>query len=236
MSLFVVTPDTVWNPGALRFSSAPRKILQRGMLLPRLDFTWGLLARVIFENQVLRYLVALGPFVAAILIWPDLALPISQAPVPMVLAIAFVELRVLRVPREKRARLMSEDAVARTLDTLNFRGRRILARLAASRGLEHGGLYLVVEQSDMAKVAPLTAVSVQADSGKSRLVSLSDEERQIIRDDLFDDSFTERQLHIANLRENVGIRSVSFDARGVSAHARLAARLSQAPVPEERPA
>ncbi|MEM1362902.1 MAG: hypothetical protein AAGF94_14505 [Pseudomonadota bacterium] len=227
MSFFVVAPETVWNPGALEFSSAPRKILQRGLLMPRREFRWGLIGRILFESQVLRFLTVLLPFVFAMLIWPELALPISQAPLPMFIAIGFVELRVLRPTKEKRATLMSDADLARTLDTLNYRGRRILTQIAAGRALETGVLYLVVEQSDMAKVPPLTIASVQSDSGKSRLVSLTAEEREIIRDELFDGDFTEDQLLLANLRESAEIRSVSFDTRGVSAHARLSALLSK---------
>lgn len=236
MSFFVVAPDTVWNPGALEFSSAPRKILQRGMLMPRREFRWGLIGRILFESQVLRFLTVLLPFVFAMLIWPELALPISQAPLPMFIAIGFVELRVLRPTKEKRTKLISDADLARTLDTLNFRGRRILTQIAAGRQLETGELYLVVEQSDMAKVPPLTIASVQADSGKKRLVSLNEKERALIRETLFDDDFTEEQLLLANLRESAEIRSVSFDTRGVSAHARLAAMLSKPSEASEAPA
>ena len=55
------------------------------------------------------------------------------------------------------------------------------------------------------------------------------------RDGRFDEEFTDRQLHTANLREDLYLRSATFDARGVSGHARLDAILS-APKPEEAPA
>ncbi|MEL7215534.1 MAG: hypothetical protein AAFY35_18685 [Pseudomonadota bacterium] len=225
MSLFVLSPDAVWNPGLLNFPTAPRKILERGMILPRRDVTWGFVARVIFESQVLRFVIALLPFGIAAIIWPGAALPISQAPVLMLVAIGVIELRVLRLSRAKRKDMTSEAAAARALDSLNFRGRRILAQLAASKGVETGTLYLVVEQSDMVRVPPLTIASLQLDEGKSRLVPLTSEERAIIRDGLFDDEFSERDLFLANQREGVAFRSVSYDARGVSAHARLAAFL-----------
>ena len=234
MSLFVLSPDVVWNPGVLNFPTAPRKILERGMILPRRDVTWGFVARAVFESQVLRFVIALLPFGIAAILWPGAALPISQAPLLMLVAIGIIELRVLRVPRAKRQEMTTEAAAARALDSLNFRGRRILAQLAASKGIETGTIYLVVEQSDMVRVPPLTIASLQLDEGKSRLVPLTAEERAIIRDGLFDDDFTERDLFLANQREGVAFRSVAYDARGVSAHARLAAFLDNT-APEEAP-
>ncbi|WP_299970250.1 hypothetical protein [uncultured Roseobacter sp.] len=225
MSLFVLSPDTVWNPGILSFPTAPRKILERGMILPRRDVSWGFIGRVIVENQVLRFFVALLPFGVAAVVWPAAALPVSQAPIAMLIVIGFVELRVLRIPREKRESMATEAEAARALDTLQFRGRRILAQFAARRGIETGTIYLVIEQSDMVRIPPMTVVSLQLDHGTSRLIPLSAEERALIRDTLFDAEFTERQLHLANQREGVTLRSVAFEARGVSAHARLAAFL-----------
>lgn len=236
MSLFVLSPDTVWNPAILGFSTAPRKILERGLILPRRDVTWGFIARMIFESQVLRFLIACLPFGVAAIIWPAAALPISQAPVVMLMTIGIVELRLLRIPREKRAQMTTEVEAARALDSLHFRGRRILAQLAARQGIEKGTIYLVIEQSDMVRVPPLTIASVQRDHGKSRLVPLTAEERAVIRDGLFDDEFTERHLFLANQREGVSFRSVAFEARGVSAHARLAAYLDATENPAEAPA
>ncbi|MEM9341495.1 MAG: hypothetical protein AAGA87_00470 [Pseudomonadota bacterium] len=229
MSLHVLSPETVWNPGLLAFPTAPRKILERGMILPRREATWGLVVRVLVENQLLRYLVALLPVVIMALIWSDFALPIAQAPIPMLILLAFIEMRILRVPPHKREGITTEAAAARALDTLQFRGRRILTQLAARRGIENGTLFLVVEQSDLARVPPLTVASVQLDHGKSRLLPLTAEDRALIRDELFDSEFTERDLLLANLREDTALRSVAFEARGVSAHARLAAFLDNAP-------
>lgn len=236
VSLFVLAPETVWNPSALEFPTAPRKILQRGALLPRREFTWALLVRLFLEMQVLRFMMALLPFVLAILIWPDMALPISQAPLFMLIAIGFVELRVLRISPQKRESVTTEADAARALETLNFRGRRVLTRVAAHRGLKSGTLFLVAEQSELARVPPLTVVSVQADSGRHRLVPLGEAERQIIREGLFDAEFSEADLLKANLREDVPMRSVMFDARGVSSHARLAAFLERPPAEGVAPA
>ena len=165
------------------------------------------------------------PFVAAGLVWPSLALPLGSAPVLMLIAIGLVELRLLRIPKNKRRALRTEAEVARTLDTLTLRGRRILAQIAARRGIETGRLFLVVEQSDIARIPPLTVASVQLEEGKTRLVPLTPEERAVIRDGLFDAEFTERQLFLANQAEGETLRAVTFEARAVSAHARLAAFL-----------
>lgn len=236
MSLFVLSPDVVWNPGILEFPTAPRKILGRGLILPRRDVTGAFLARAIFESQLLRFLLACLPFGVAAYLWPAAALPISQAPLAMLIAVAIVELRVLRLSRDKRAQMTTEAKAAQALDSLNFRGRRILAELAARRGINSGAIYLVIEQSDMVRVPPLTIASVQLDEGKSRLVPLSLEDRKIIYDGLFDDDFTERDLFLANQRDGQSFRSVTFDARGVSAHARLAAFLERPPASGEAPA
>ncbi|WP_299785787.1 hypothetical protein [uncultured Marivita sp.] len=234
MSVFILSPDTVWNPKALETGSVPRKVLHRIALLPKGGGA-GLVARVIMENEPLRYFIALSPFVAAMFIWTDLALPISQAPVAMIIVIGFFEMKVLRISPEKRQKLMSEDDAARVLDTLSYRARRVLTRLAAQRGQTSGDLMLVVEQSELAHVTPLTLVSVQTSEGKPRILPLAADERALIEAELFDADFTERQLHTANLREDVYLRAVTFDARGVSGHARLAALLD-APAPQEAPA
>ena len=235
MPAFVLTPHTVWNPGAMAFGSAPRKILDRIAILPRREAGLAVVLRVILENQLLRYTTALLPFIVAMLLWPHLALPISQAPLPMLLVIALVELKVLRLSKEKRQSLLSDDEAARILDTLAFRGRAILSKIAAKNPDLGGELYLVIDQSEMANVPPLSIITVQTSEGKTRLLPLDAEDRQRIRDDLFDDSFTERDLHRVNLREDMFLRNVAFNTRGVTAHARLAAILD-APQPKEAPA
>lgn len=234
MSVFVLSPRTVYNPKALETGSVPRKVLHRIAFLPRRGGP-ALIARVIMENEPLRYFIALSPFVAAMFIWRDLALPISQAPLAMVIAIGFFEMKVLRISSDKRAALMSEDEVARVLDTLSYRARQVLTKIAAHRGQTRGELMLVVEQSELARVTPLTLVSLQTSEGKPRILELDGVESDMIRSDLFDDMFSDRQLHTANLLEDTYLRSVTFDARGVSGHARLAAILNS-PEPEEAPA
>lgn len=231
MSMFILSPETVWNPKALETGSVPRKVLHRIAFLPKGGGA-AMVARVIFENEPLRYFIALSPFVAAMFIWRDLALPISQAPVAMIIVIGFFEMKVLRLSPDKRKALMTEDDAARVLDTLNYRARRVLTRLAAHRGQTSGEMMLVVEQSELAHITPLTLVSVQTREGKPRILPLADAERGLIADGLFDADFTEHDLHAANLREDVYLRSVTFDARGVSGHAQLAALLD-APARQE---
>lgn len=226
MSLMIVTPGTVHNSRALRTGTVPRKILKRVFVLPRRgERSVGLAVRLIAEVEALRYLIALTPFVAVGLIWTELALPLAQAPLLMVIVIGFFELRVLRPTAARRGKLMSEDDAARILDTLNFRARALLSRIAARRDGPEGEIMLVVEQSDLAHVPTLTLVSLQTAEGRPRILDLSQEDRDMIRRELFDDDFAERQLHTANLRQNVFLRPIVFDTRGVTAHARLAAIL-----------
>lgn len=227
MSVFVLTPDTVWNPGPLRIRSVPRKLVDRIAIFPRREAGMGTVIRMIFDNQILRFTAALSPFLIAMLIWRDLALPIAQAPVAMLIVVGFVELRVLRIPLDRRKEVCTEAEAARAFDALAFRARKILADIAARRGVTAGELHLVVDQSDLVRVAPLTIVSVQTELEGQGVVALDEEERAMIRDGLFDDDFTERKLHLANTREGKFMRSVAFDTRGVTAHARLAAILDK---------
>lgn len=231
MSLLVLSPDTVVNQSILSFSTAPRKILQRGMILPRRTAKLSVRFRFIVESQLVRYAVTLSPFLAVGLIWRDLALALGSAPVFMLAAIGLVEMRLLRIPVAKRGTITTEAEAARTLDTLTFRGRRVLTELAARRGMDSGTLYLVIEQSDLVRIPPLTIVSLQSDTGKSRLIPVNDAERAVITEGLFDADFTEEALARANQREGVFLRSVAFEARSVSAHARLAAFLDNPPQP-----
>jgi len=230
MPAFVLSPDTVWNPSSFDFRTAPRKILERIAILPRREAGAKLVLRVILENQLLRYTTALLPFIIAMFVWPHLALPISQAPLPMLLVIGLVELKVLRISKEKRQKLISEDEGARVLDTLAFRGRAVLAKIAARHPDVTGELYLVIDQSELANVPPLSILSVQTSEGKKRLMPIDTEDRDIIRSELFSTDFTERDLHRVNMRDNIFLRSVAFNTKGVTAHARLAAILD-APQP-----
>ncbi|MGD1883671.1 MAG: hypothetical protein ACFB11_15350 [Paracoccaceae bacterium] len=224
--MFVLTRNTLLNPGALDTVNLPKRVLGRVMIWPRRGASGAFWARLIFEVQPLRYTVLLLPFMAAIFIWPHLALPIAQAPVPMLIVIGVVELKVLRRNKASRAALISEDDAARTLDLLHFRGQDALRRIVARRKLQEGEMQLIVEQSEMARITPLTLVSLQRDQPKPHVVDLDEQERQILHATLFDADLTERDLHNANLRYDTFLRDVTLDARGVSAHARLEAALA----------
>ncbi|MFP4570582.1 hypothetical protein [Rhodosalinus sp.] len=232
--MIVIAPNTVFNPAALETRQVPKKMFRRIGILPRRAGigTW---ARIVFDVQILRYLVALAPFVIAMLIWPRLAFPIAQAPILMVLLVGLIEMKMLRVSKTARAGMIDEDAAARGLDTLRFRARTILTRLAAGKALSRHRLHLVVEQSELARVPPLTLVSVQLDGPDPQLLPLDAGEQRLIREALFDDDLTERDLLRINLREDIFLRDVALEARGVSAHARLAALIEQR-APQAQPA
>ncbi len=177
--------------------------------------------------QWLRYAAALLPFVFAALIWREFALPIAQAPLLMVIAIGFFELKVLKLDEAARVRLADDTAHAETLDRLRFRGQGVLRRIAARHDLADGALTLVVEQSDLARVRPLTFVSVQRAHPGPEVMTLDPEDRQLLQEGLFDGIEDERALHLANLAEDQFLRAVTVEARSVSAHARLRARLER---------
>lgn len=220
--MFIVTPDTVLNPAVLETRQLPRRFFGRVTLWPRRGGTWGLVARTVFEVEVLRYTSSLIPFIAAALIWQDKALAIAQAPLLMFMLVYAVETRVLRPSPQRRAALIARDAADRTLDLLRSRARTILTRVAAGRGMAEGTLWLVVEQSELARVAPLTYVSVQAEDGPE-VLRLTEAEERLIRDTLFQPPLDERQLQRVNLMENEFLREARLDTRNVSAHARMEA-------------
>ncbi|MFK7744119.1 MAG: hypothetical protein AB8B47_03625 [Roseobacter sp.] len=157
------------------------------------------------------------------LIWPHLALPISQAPIPMLILIAFIETRVLNMPNDKRQTVIDDDDMARVLDAFNFNAKRILTRIIARRALAEGELLLVVEQSELARVTPLTLVSVQTATPHPQVLDLDSEEISMIRDSLFDATVTAATLHLVTVRTRENLRSVSVDTSSISAHARMAA-------------
>lgn len=224
--MLVVTASTILNPGVLETRSLPKKFFGRVQLLPR-GAGAGLWARFILEMQFVRYVAALVPFIAIPFMSNDLALPVTQAPLAMVLVIAFVEMRVLRLTGRARDRLMSEDEAERRVDAFTFRARGALRRIAARRAMAEGEIALVLEQSELARVAPLTLVSVQSPVPGPHVLDLDEAERAILHETLFDAELTERMLHNANLRLEQTIREVKIEARSVSAHARLAAALER---------
>ncbi|OAN76810.1 hypothetical protein A8B78_15075 [Jannaschia sp. EhC01] len=219
--MIILSPETVLNPSVLETRSLPKKVIGRVQILPRgaALSTW---IRLIFEVQFLRYLFALLPFLALILFSRDLALPVTQAPLAMILVIGVVELKVLRLSKPARERLMTQADADRIHDAFAFRAKALLRRIAARRGIAAGELRLLADQSELARVAPLTFVSIQSADPSPHIVALAPEDREILRG-LFDESLSENDLQRANLRVDDALRDVRLDAEGVSAHARLAA-------------
>lgn len=223
--MFILTPDTIWNPAALEMRQVPRRVFGRVMVFPRRGAGPGLWLRLIFEVEVLRYLVALLPFLLGAVLFPRYALAISQAPLPMLIVVYLFEAKVLRLSKPAAKALASEAEVARGLDLLRVRAVAVLSKIAAGRGLAEGRLHLVVEQSELWRMPPLTLVSVQSEAGPESgpaVMRLSGEERALLAG-LFDAEFGERDLLRVNLAAGECLRDVAFDVRGVSAHARLAA-------------
>ncbi|TFL18068.1 hypothetical protein [Jannaschia formosa] len=220
--MIIVTEDTLLNPQILEVRQLPRRFVDRVSVWPR-RASPGVIARLLIEMQLLRYAAWLAPLVVVALIWRQSALPLSQAPILMIILVGFMELRVLRAPPAQRAK-MDRDAAARVQDLLRVQGRAALTRIAAGRGMQAGALRLVVEQSPLRLLPPLTFVTVQAED-PPRVVDLDEAERAVLAEELFQGALTERALHSANTAEDEFLREVELDARGVSAHARLAAAL-----------
>lgn len=228
--ILVLCKSTILNPAILETRSVPKPILARNItVFPRGLFISRLSWRLVLEHALTRYLIALAPFPAAMLLWPHLALPISQAPLLMFLFIWLFETRVLSYRSEgARAALMDADAAGRVVDALAARSRKALTRLAAGRGLQAGRLCCVVEQSEMARVPPVTLISVQ-DEEAPDFLDLDPSERAMLRETLFDADLTERQLYLANHATQVFLRTTSLELRQISGHARLAAMALSAP-------
>ena len=224
--MLILTHATMWNPGVLETRSLPKKFLGRVLVIPsKADFrTW---TRLLIEVYPLRYLVTLLPFLVAPMLSRDLAVPVMQAPALMVIVVFLVELKVLRLTAKGRAAQADADAAARRLDAFAFRARSCLRRIAARHDLQEGMLRLVVEQSELARVPPLTLVSVQGDMPDPHVLRLDPEDREVLRQGLFDRDLTERDLLAVNHRDNRYIREITQEARAVSAHARLAALLER---------
>ncbi|WP_102109761.1 hypothetical protein [Oceaniglobus roseus] len=229
--MIIIAPNTVWNPAALETKSVPKRMLGRIAILPRRDATFRHWLRILFEGQMLRFSAALTPFVAAMLIWPRFALPIAQAPLAMILVVGLVELKMLRMSPEARQRLMTAEDAHRGIDALRFAALGVLNRLAARKGIAAGELTLVIEQSDLARVTPLTLVSLQRREPLPEVLPLDAGDRAIIAEHLFGPHLSEEQLLAINLHQNDFLRAVTLEARSVSAHARMAAFAAAAAQP-----
>lgn len=224
--MLILTHQTLRNPGILRVRQLPRKFFGRVTVWPKGRIGLGLLLRIIIEFQVVRYSLALLPLVIIGLFWRDLALPLAQAPLLMLIVIWWIEMRLLRVSAARRARLIDPAEAERGLDLLRVQARAVLTQIAAGRDMQAGQLHLVIEQSELAIFAPLTYVSVQSDTGPE-VLSLTQAEQGILENGMFQAPLTERLLKRINAAQNIFLRDITLDARSVSAHARLAAALGQ---------
>jgi hypothetical protein len=223
--MLIMTEATIANRGILETKSLPRKFLGRVQIIPR-NGGLRLWLRLLFEMEFLRFIVPLLPFVLVPLYSREWAMPVMQAPLVMVIVVAWVELRFMRPTKAARALGVTADEAARRLDTLTFRARAILRGIAARHGLTEGQLQLVVEQSELGRAPPLTLVSVQSDQPEPRLLKLDSDDRAALAG-LFDSSLTERDLLAVNHRDTTYLRSITQAASAVSAHARLAAALDK---------
>lgn len=223
--MHILTHTTLRNPDILKVRQLPRKFFGRVAVWPRGPLGFGTFLRLIIEFQAIRYILTLSPFIFIGLSWNALALPMAQAPILMIFMIWFVEMRILRVSKHRRPKLMEGAQAERMLDLLRVQSRSALTQIAAARGMKQGELHLVVEQSELWRLPPLTYVSVQSEDGPE-VVRLSNEEQEILRKTLFQGPLSERVLQRVNQSQGLFLRDITFDARGVSAHARLAAALA----------
>lgn len=223
--MFILTHATLRNPTILKVRQLPRKFFGRVAVWPRGPIGLGHTLRLLIEFQAVRYLLTLLPLILIGMNWNALALPMAQAPILMIAMIWWVEMRLLRVPKSRRARLIEGAEADRGLDLLRVQARTALTKIAAARDMKHGALHLVVEQSELWHLPPLTYVTVQSDDGPE-VLRLNTQERDILRDTLFQHPLDEKKLQRINQSQGVFLRDLTFDARGVSAHARLAAALA----------
>lgn len=223
--MLILTHDTLRNPTILNVRQLPRRFFGRVTVRPRAWTGWPDALRRLIEFQAVRYTLSLSPLIVIGALWNVAALPIAQAPILMIAIIWWVEMRLLRVPAKRRAGLIDPAKAERGLDLLKVQSREILTRIAALREMKVGQLHLVVEQSQLWHLAPLTYVTVQSEHGPE-VLRLSVQEREIIAARLFQGTLTEQLLQRINQSQNTFLRDIGFDTRGVSAHARLEAALA----------
>ncbi|MEM1298571.1 MAG: hypothetical protein AAGH68_04760 [Pseudomonadota bacterium] len=223
MILFL-TRSNLMTPGALDVEKVPKRFLSLGRRLYPRSMRSKLFWRTLFEMPAARYTIALAPFPVVLFFKPEWALPISLAPVPMAMFVMMLEAHLLSVtsPTARRA-LVSADVADRGLDTLKARAVAALTQLVAARETEGGTYHLVIEQSALLRITPLTHVSLQQEGPRPRIANLTEEEQAMLAETLFDEAFDEHELRQINVAQDKMIRSFDLDARGVSAHARLAA-------------
>ena len=222
--IFVLTPRTVANAEILKTRTVPRRLLTIGRLAwprPRFGKLWW---RTFFERSLPRYMIALAPFPIAILMKPEWALAISQAPLPMFAVVLIIETYVLSVgSREARRALIEPAKEAEAFDLMAIRAREALTGLAVRQNIMTGTLYLMVEVSEMLRVPHLTYVSVQTDGPPAGFLDLDEEERTRLAAHLFAPGLDEDTFQRANIAANSAMRVYELDVTTISAHARLAA-------------
>ena len=223
--MLILTHRTLRNPSILKVRQLPRKFFGRVAVWPRGTLGFWRFMRLIIEFQAIRYILTLSPFIFIGLSWNALALPMAQAPILMIFMIWVVEMRILRVSKARRPRLMEGADAERALDLLRVQARAALTKIAAKREMKRGELHLVVEQSELWRIAPLTYVTVQSEDGPE-VVRLDEAEIEILERTLFQPPLTEAVLQRVNQSQGMFLRDITFDTRGVSAHARLAAALA----------
>ncbi|MEM6637352.1 MAG: hypothetical protein AAF667_15835 [Pseudomonadota bacterium] len=223
--IFVVTQATVSNSAALEVVRIPKRMIGRGFGpvpkgWPRSRIFW----RKVLEIEFLRIMLALSPFLLILLVRPDWSLGVSQAPLLMIGVVYWFETHVLAIPnKEKRRALIPEAEADAALDMLQQNARKILTVLAAGRQMAAGQIHLVVEQSELARVPPLTVVSVQCAGKPNRMMDLTDTEIALIEETLFSEELPEALLHRVTLSSQKPTRDFPLDMSTISAHARLAA-------------
>ncbi|MEM9735793.1 MAG: hypothetical protein AAF908_04210 [Pseudomonadota bacterium] len=223
MILFL-TPSNVASPSKLRVKKVPKRFLSLGLRVFPKGRTSALYWRTVFDFPAVRCVFALSPFPIILLFKPEWALPVSLAPVPMARFVLMIENNVLSVasPSARRG-LVPEVERERGLDLLKVRAEAILTRLSAARNPGPGLVHLVIEQSEILRVSPLTYVSVQIDGPEPGFLDLTEDEQAMIAETIFDDAFDEAQLRLINTTQNTQIRTFELDPSRISAHARLAA-------------
>ena len=223
--LLIVTPGTVSNARSLKGKTVPRRLLSLGRCAyPRGGPLTGLFWRTVFEKSLPRYVVTLLPFPIAAILRPEWALMLSQAPLPMFGLVLIIETYVLSVSGpDARKRLIDPAEAERGLDLLKIRARDALTKIAVGRAMTLGTLHLVIEQSGLLRVPPLTYASVQTDEAPGGFVELTDTEQDLLAKTLFDEDLDEHRLRRINVMQNTQVRNFDLDVCEISAHARLAA-------------
>ena len=221
----ILSSETLANPKSVfETRRLPKKFLGRGFQIwPKRWLTQKVFWRLVFEQSLPRYVAALIPFAAAAIIWPHLALPISQAPLLMFGVVYLIEVQFLSASTpDQRKALLDPVAAARGLDLLRVRARKILTEIAAGHPDIDKPLHLVIETSGLLRVTPLSLVSVQVEGDpRPAFLDLTSQERAIVEETLFDDDLTEDLLRLINASQNTFVRDEVLEPDSVSAHARL---------------